>query len=65
MNLKMSTISPKMSTISPKMSMITINDMQVKSSFSRATVVRILNKLKRKNVISYIGTSKKWRMDFK
>lgn len=37
---------------------ITINDMQVKSSFSRATVVRILNKLKRKNVISYIGTSK-------
>ena len=36
----------------------TINDMQVKSSFSRATVVRILNKLKRKNVISYIGTSK-------
>ena len=37
---------------------ITINDMQVKSSFSIATVVRILNKLKRKNVISYIGTSK-------
>lgn len=37
---------------------ITINDVQVKSSFSRATVVRILNKLKRKNVISYIGTSK-------
>ena len=37
---------------------ITINDMQVKSSFSRVTVVRILNKLKRKNVISYIGTSK-------
>lgn len=37
---------------------ITINDMKVKSSFSRATVVRILNKLKRKNVISYIGTSK-------
>lgn len=37
---------------------ITINDMQVKSSFSRATVVRILNKLKRKNVISYIGRSK-------
>lgn len=39
-------------------SKITINDMQVKSLFSRATVVRILNKLKRKNVISYIGTSK-------
>lgn len=39
-------------------SKITINDMQVKSLFSRATVVRILNKLKRKNVISYIETSK-------
>lgn len=46
---------------------ITINDMQVKSSFSRATVVRILNKLKRKNVISYIGTSKngKWILNNK
>lgn len=46
---------------------ITVNDMQVKSSFSRATVVRILNKLKRKNVISYIGTSKngKWILNNK
>ena len=39
-------------------SKITINDMQTKSSFSRATVVRILNELKRKNVVSYIGTSR-------